>query len=74
MLAIKLPEETEARLDIMAKACGLTAAAYAMEAVLTYLEDCEDAAMAEAAYSEFKASGERGIPLAEVERRLGLGD
>lgn len=74
MLTFKLPEKTEARLAVMAKAYSQTAAAYAMEAALTYLEDCEDAAMAEAAYSEFKASGKKGIPLAEVERLLGLED
>jgi hypothetical protein len=36
--------------------------------------DLEDAHMAEAAYARFKASGKKGIPLEEVERRLGLAD
>jgi predicted DNA-binding protein len=73
MLAIKLPEEAEVRLAAAAEANGQTMVSYAMDAILTYLEDCEDAAMAKEAYLEFKASGAKGIPLAEIERRFGLG-
>lgn len=41
---------------------------YAKEAILTHLEDLEDAYMAEAAYLRFKASGEKAIPLEDVWR------
>ena len=74
MLALRLPEEIENRLDALAKATGRTKSYYAKEAILTHLEDLEDAYMTEAAYLRFKASGEKGIPLEEVERRLGLAD
>jgi RHH-type rel operon transcriptional repressor/antitoxin RelB len=74
MLAIRLPEEIEKRLDALAKATGRTKSYYAREAILTLLEDMEDAYMAEAAYLRFKDSGEKGIPLEEVESRLGLAD
>ncbi|MDR1243453.1 MAG: DUF6290 family protein [Deltaproteobacteria bacterium] len=72
MLAIRLPEEIETRLDALAKATGRTKTYYAKEAILTHLEDLEDAYLAEEAYLRFKASGEEAIPLEEVERRLGL--
>ena len=74
MLAIRLPEEIEARLDALAKATGRTKTYYAREAILVHLEDLEDAYMAEEAYLRFKANGEKGIPLEEIERRLGLAD
>lgn len=74
MLALRLPEDIEARLTTLAKATGRTKSYYAKEAILTHLEDLEDAYMAEAAYLRFRQSGEEGIPLEEVERRLGLAD
>ncbi|MGL4334430.1 MAG: type II toxin-antitoxin system RelB family antitoxin, partial [Lactococcus garvieae] len=43
MLAIRLPEEIENRLDILAKATGRTKTYYAREAILVHLEDLEDA-------------------------------
>ena len=74
MLALRLPEEIENRLATLAKATGRTKTYYAREAILTHLEDLEDAYLAEAAYLRFKQSGEKGVPLEEVERRLGLAD
>ncbi|MDR1124860.1 MAG: DUF6290 family protein [Deltaproteobacteria bacterium] len=74
MLAIRLPEEIETRLDALAKATGRTKTYYAKEAILTHLEDLEDAYLAEEEYLRFKASGEKAISLEEVERRLGLAD
>ena len=70
MLVIELPEEAEARLAAIAKANGQTMASYAMEAILSHMEDCEDARMAKEAYLEFEASGEKGIPLSEIVGRL----
>lgn len=74
MLAIRLPEEIENRLAILAKATGRTKTYYAKEAILTHLEDLEDRYLAEAAYLNFQKSGEKGVALEEVERRLGLAD
>lgn len=74
MLALRLPEDIEARLATLAKATGRTKSYYAKEAILTHLEDLEDAYMAEAAYLRFRQSGEKGISLEEVERHLGLAD
>lgn len=74
MLAIRLPEEIEQRLTDLAKRTGRTKTFYAREAILNYLEDLEDAYLAETAYEDFVKSGEEAIPLEEVERRLGLAD
>ena len=74
MLALRLPEEIEARLDALAKSTGRTKSYYARKAILTYLEDLEDTYLAEEAYRKFLASGEKAIPLEEIEKRLGLDD
>lgn len=72
MLALRLPEEVEQRLADLAKRTGRTKSFYAREAILTHLEDLEDYYEAEAAYTDFKASGEKGISLEEMEKSLGL--
>lgn len=72
MLALRLPEEIENRLATLAKATGRTKSYYAKEAILTHLEDLEDAYMAENAYLRFKASGEKAIPLEDVMKEYGL--
>ena len=42
MLAIRLPEGVEKRLDILAHKTGRTKTYYAREAILAYIEDLED--------------------------------
>ena len=74
MLAVRLPADIETRLDALAKATGRTKTYYVKEAILKHLEDLEDAYLAEDAYLRFKASGEKTIPLEEIERSLGLAD
>jgi RHH-type rel operon transcriptional repressor/antitoxin RelB len=74
MLALRLPAELEARLEALAKATGRTKAFYAREAILTHLEDLEDLYLAEKAYLDFKASGKKAIPLAELVKEYGLED
>lgn len=72
MLAIRLPPEIEAELAALAKRTGRTKTFYARQAILNYLEDLEDARIAEKALDEFYRSGERAIPLAEVMKEFGL--
>ena len=74
MLSIRLPVEMEQRLSVLSKATQRPKSFYVREALERSLEDIEDAYLAEAAYERFKAKGEKGIPLEEVERRLGLAD
>ncbi|MDL2275090.1 CopG family transcriptional regulator [Desulfosarcina sp. OttesenSCG-928-G10] len=72
MLTIQLPADIEKRLDILVAATQRPKSFYVCEALSRSLEDIEDAYLAEAAYEQFSASGEKGIPLEEVESRLGL--
>lgn len=46
MLAVRLPNDIETRLDALAKATGRTKTYYAREAILTHLEDLEDTYLA----------------------------
>ena len=70
MLAVRLPQEIEARLASLAEKTGRTKTFYVREAVLEYLGEMEDYYLA-AARSEKRLPG---IPLDEVERRLDLAD
>ncbi len=72
MLAIRLPEEIEQRLDILAKETGRTKTFYAREAILTYLEDLEDYYLAQKTLKEFKSGGEKAIPLEKVLSDYGM--
>jgi RHH-type rel operon transcriptional repressor/antitoxin RelB len=74
MLTIRLPKEMEARLNALAHSTNRSKSFYVREALERSLEDIEDVYLAEAALERFRASGEKGIPLEEVERRLGLAD
>jgi RHH-type transcriptional regulator, rel operon repressor / antitoxin RelB len=74
MLAIRLPKELEDRLADMAKKTGRTKTFYAKEAILNYLEDLEDAYIAEKAWDEFEKSGKKTIPFSEVLKRYGMDD
>ena len=68
MLAIRLPEAIEERLATLARETGRTKTALAREAILEYVDDLEDYYLAEARARKNR----RAIPLADVERELGL--
>ena len=68
MLAIRLPEGIENRLNSLAAESGKTKTALAREAILEYIDDLEDYYLAEARARQNRKS----IPLDEVERELGL--
>jgi RHH-type transcriptional regulator, rel operon repressor / antitoxin RelB len=72
MLAIRLPPEIEKQLERLAKKTGRTKTFYARQAILTYLENWEDAALAEKRLDEFYKSGEKAIPLKEVLKKYGM--
>jgi RHH-type rel operon transcriptional repressor/antitoxin RelB len=74
MLAIRLPPDIEKRLAALAKKTGRTKTYYAREAILTHLENLEDAALAEKRLDEFYKSGEKAIPLEEIVKRYVLED
>ncbi len=72
MLAIRLPEEIEARLDNLAKRTGRSKTFYAREAILEYLDGMEDLYLAEQVVRRIRSGEERISTLEEVEKRLGL--
>jgi RHH-type transcriptional regulator, rel operon repressor / antitoxin RelB len=74
MLAIRLPQSIEKRLDRLAKRSGRTKTYYAREAILRHIEDLEDAHEAERILQRVRAGKERTYTLDEVARRLGLDD
>jgi len=72
MLAIRLPDKIEKRLDRLAKRTGRTKTYYAREAILQHLEELEDIYLAEKRLAEIRAGHVRTIPLEKVMRRYGL--
>jgi RHH-type rel operon transcriptional repressor/antitoxin RelB len=72
MLAIRLPEEIEKRLEELAKKTGRTKSYYVRQAILEYLEDMEDYYLAEERLKSFNEA--RTIPLEEIMKRYGLED
>jgi len=71
MLALRLPEEIERRLEELARRTGRSKSFYAREAILEHLEDLEDTYLAEEAYEEFLSSGGRTLSMDEVLERYG---
>lgn len=70
--SIRIPDEIAARLETLSLKTGRTKSFYIKEAVLNQLEDIEDYYIAEQRLAEFRASGEKAIPLAEVMAKYGL--
>lgn len=68
MLAIRLPESIEERLNQLAAETGRTKTALAREAIAEYIDDLEDYYLAEARARKNRKT----IPLEDVERTLGL--
>ncbi|MCF3945681.1 DUF6290 family protein [Acidiphilium sp. AL] len=74
MLAIRLPEDIEKRLDALAKATGRSKTFYAREAILEHLADLEDLYLAEQRLIDIRAGRTKTIPLADVMKQYGLED
>jgi RHH-type transcriptional regulator, rel operon repressor / antitoxin RelB len=74
MLAIRLPEDIEARLENLAKRTGRSKTFYARQAILEHLDDLEDLYLAEQRWLSLERGESRTASLAEVERGLGLDD
>ena len=72
MLAIRLPEEIEKRLEKLAKRTGRTKSFYVREAVLEHLDDLEDIYLAERVLQRVESGEERTIPLKDVLKRHGI--
>jgi RHH-type rel operon transcriptional repressor/antitoxin RelB len=71
MIAIRLPEDIEQRLEELCRRTGRSKSFYVREAVLEHLEDLEDTYLAEQALDEHYASGGRTLSMKEVLARYG---
>ena len=72
MLAIRLPEAIEKRLDDLAKRTGRTKSYYVREAILEHLADLEDLYLAEQRLIDQRAGKTEAVPLEKVMKRYGL--
>jgi RHH-type rel operon transcriptional repressor/antitoxin RelB len=74
VLAIRLPQEIEKRLEALAKATGRTKTFYAREAILEHLDDLEDIYIAEQRLADIHAGRSTTVSLEEVMKRYGMVD
>lgn len=72
MLALRLPEDIESRLDKLAKATGRTKSFYAREAILEHLADLEDLYLAEKRLDKVRTGKSKTYTLNAVKQALGL--
>ena len=72
MLALRLPEDIESRLDKLAKATGRTKSFYAREAILEHLADLEDLYLAEKRLAKVRTGKSKTYNLNAVEQEFGL--
>ncbi len=68
MLAVRLEKQLEVAIERIAEVDGSTKSAVIREAVVRYLEDREDIALAE----QVKKTGGRAKSIAEMRKALGL--
>jgi len=74
MLAIRLPEDIEERLEKLAKRTGRTKTFYATQAILEHLADLEDIYLAERRLEQLRSGRTRAISLSRILKRHGLDD
>ncbi len=74
MLAIRLPDEIESRLDALAKRTGRTKTYYVRQAILEYMDDLEDIYLADQIVRQIETDEMKTFTLEDVERELGLAD
>ncbi|GGG94400.1 TraY domain-containing protein [Silvibacterium dinghuense] len=74
MLAIRLPEELEERLEKLAKRTGRTKTFYAREAILAHLDQLEDLYLAEERLLAVQEGRDKTVSLATIMKRYELED
>jgi RHH-type rel operon transcriptional repressor/antitoxin RelB len=72
MLALRLPEEIEIRLEKVAKSTGRTKSFYTREAIIEHLADLEDLYLAEKRLAKARSGKTKTVSLNAVEAELGL--
>jgi RHH-type transcriptional regulator, rel operon repressor / antitoxin RelB len=74
MLAIRLPESIEKRLEKLARRTGRTKTFYVREALLQHLDELEDLYLAERSLDRIRKGETSTIPLEDVVKRHALED
>ncbi len=72
MLAIRLPESIEKRLEKLARRTGRTKTFYVREAILQHLDELEDLYLAERSLDRLRSAEASTIPLEDVVKRHAL--
>jgi RHH-type transcriptional regulator, rel operon repressor / antitoxin RelB len=72
MLAVRLPESIESRLERLAAKTGRTKTYYVREAILNQLDDLEDYYLAEKRFAAIESGKTTTIPMDEMLKRYGL--
>jgi len=74
MLANRLSQDVEQRLENLARKTGRSKTFYARQVILEHLDDLEDLYLAEQEMTAIRAGRLKSIPLEEVMKRYGLED
>lgn len=74
MIAVRVPQEIETRLDRLAQLTGRTKTYYVREAIEEHLDDLEEAYLAEKVLEKVRAGQEKLLTLEEVVKQYGLDD
>jgi RHH-type transcriptional regulator, rel operon repressor / antitoxin RelB len=74
MIAVRISEDLETRLDRLAKLTGRTKTFYVREAIEDHLEDLEDAYLAASVLENIRTGREKLISLEDVVKQYGLDD
>ncbi len=74
MLAIRLPQSIEKRLEKLARRTGRTKTFYVREAILEHLDDLEDMYLAERVLQRIRSGEEQTVPIEDALKRHGLED
>lgn len=72
--SVRLSEDSEKRLNILAKVTGRSKAFYVRQAIENELDDLEDIYLAEKRLEDIRSGKSRTYTLEEVEKELGLDD
>ena len=74
MIAVRLPQELEERLDRLAKQTGRTKTFYVREAIAEHIAELEDIYLAERVLERVRAGKEDTVQLDDMIARYGLED
>ncbi len=74
MLAVRIPEDLDARLTNIAKKTGRTKSFYVRAALAEQLADLEDYFLAEERMADIRSGKSKTIPLEDLMAEYGLGD